>query len=217
MTELTAPGLGRAADQWRLLLAFHVGRAGHAAISQQLLAPLLSSPDLPVQGTARAILYAVGGPAADIRLQTLILEAELTELSGSASDDDRLRIHHALAANYAALSNYQQAVTHAQHELQIRTEIQGPDHPDTLAIRADLAYWTGHAGNLRGALSQFEELLPDVERILGPNTPHAVSIRNNLAAWTGYAGDPSGALRLFEEKSCCLTWSGSSVSATAIL
>ena len=39
----TRPGLGEAGDQWRLLLAFAAGRAGRPAITQRLLAPMLSS------------------------------------------------------------------------------------------------------------------------------------------------------------------------------
>ncbi|MFJ9635031.1 NB-ARC domain-containing protein, partial [Streptomyces sp. NPDC101175] len=37
----------------------------------------------------------------------------------------------------------------------------GPDHPDTLNTRANLAYWRGGAGDPTGAATAFEELLTD--------------------------------------------------------
>ncbi len=99
-----------------------------------------------------------------------MLEAELAALPPDA-DDDRLRIHHALAANHDALGEYRQALTHGQHELTLRTTIQSPDHPDTLTTRNNIAAWTGQCGDPAGALRLFQELLPDRERVLGPDHP----------------------------------------------
>lgn len=59
------------------------------------------------------------GPRADTRLQNIVLDAELAALPPGA-DDDRLRIHHALAANHATLGDYRKALTHGQHELNLR-------------------------------------------------------------------------------------------------
>jgi hypothetical protein len=36
--------------------------------------------------------------------------------------------------------------THAAELLPIRERLLGPEHPDTLATRDNLAYWTGQAG-----------------------------------------------------------------------
>src|SRR5215470_15534856 len=42
-TELSGRSdLGAIGNRWRLLLAFHVGRAGYPAIAQQLLGPMLA-------------------------------------------------------------------------------------------------------------------------------------------------------------------------------
>ena len=123
-----AAALGPAADQWRLLLAFHAGRAGHPAITGRLLAPLLNSGDGQREDAARAVLHACAGPRADTRLQNIMLEAELAALPPDA-DDDRLRIHHALAANYGALGEYRQALAHGQHELNLRNQHPTPGPP----------------------------------------------------------------------------------------
>ena len=69
----------------------------------------------------------------------------------------------------------------------------GPEHPDTLAARANLADWTGQAGDAAGARDQFAALLPVRERVLGPEHPDTLTTRGHLAYWTGQAGDAAGA------------------------
>jgi hypothetical protein len=49
--------------------------------------------------------------------------------------------------------------------------VLGPDHPDVLSTRNNLAAWTADAGDVRGALEMFRALLPDQERVLGPDHP----------------------------------------------
>jgi hypothetical protein len=191
--------LGAIGNRWRLQLAFHTGRAGYPAIAQHLLAPMLTesaSPDN--EDAARAVLDAVGGPGADTRLQIIGLEAELAALPTDA-DDDRLRVHHALAADYYDLGDCQRALRHAQQELPLRRRIQGNYHPLTLNTRSSIATWTGEGGNPAEALRQSQELLPDQEQVLGPNHPFTLSTRSNIAFWTGQNGNPAEALRQFEE------------------
>ena len=190
--------LGTAADQWRLLLAFEAGRTGHPALTERLLAPLMTSGVEQREDAARAVLYACAGPGADIRLQNILLEAELA-VRPSTADEDRLRIHHALSMNHHTLGEYGQALTHGQHELAVRITTQPPDHPDILAVRANIAGWTGVCGDAVGALRLYQELLPDQERVLGPHHPDTLSIRANIAGWTGECGDVADALQLARE------------------
>jgi tetratricopeptide (TPR) repeat protein len=187
--------LGAAGDRWRLVLAYHADRAGLPHLTARLLAPLINCTDHARQDAATMVQRAVDGPGADIRLQNILLEAELTALPPDV-DDDRLRIHHALAVNHGALGEYRQALTHGQHELTLRTTIQSPDHPDTLTARNDIASWTGQCGDPAGALRLARKLLPDQERVLGPDHPDTLRTRNNIAHLTGRCGDPAGALRL---------------------
>jgi hypothetical protein len=190
--------LGAAGDRWRLVLAYHAGRAGLPDLTAQLLAPLINSTDHAGQDAATMVQRAVDGPRADIRLQDILLEAELTALPPDA-DDDRLRIHHALAVNHGALGEYRQALTHGQHELTLRTTIQSPDHPDTLTIRDNIARWTGECGDAAEALRLSRELLPDQRRALGPDHRDTLATRSNIASWTGECGDAAEALRLSRE------------------
>jgi hypothetical protein len=191
--------LGAIGNQWRLLLAFYTGRAGYSDITQQLLTPLLAAPDTAEdRDAARAVLYAVGGPGADTRLQIVGLEAELAALPTDA-DDDRLRVHHALAADYGHLGDYRRALHHSQQELLLRRRIQGADHPDTLTTQSDIAFWTGESGHPAEALRLFRELLPDQARVLGPSHRDTLTTRSSIAHWTGESGHPAEALRLLQK------------------
>jgi hypothetical protein len=67
--------------------------------------------------------------------------------------------------------------------LPVRERISGPEHPRTLAVRADLARFIGEAGDAAAARDQYAALLPVRERISGPEHPSTMTIRANLAHW----------------------------------
>ena len=56
---------------------------------------------------------------------------------------------------------------------------------DPLTGRANLAHWTGMAGDPAGARDQYAVLLPIEERVLGPDHPYTLLSRANLAHWGG--------------------------------
>ena len=102
-----------------------------------------------------------------------------------------LRIAQALghSGSYAAARDLFQQIATAYE----KDGNRGPEHPDTLAARADLAYWTGYAGDRASARDQIAALLPVIERVLGPEHPETLTVRANSARWTGEAGDAAGA------------------------
>ena len=75
----------------------------------------------------------------------------------------------------------------------VRERVLGPEHPDTLTARSNLAASTGRAGDAAGARDQFAALLPVRERVSGPEYPGTLAARHELAYWTGEAGDAAGA------------------------
>jgi hypothetical protein len=197
--ELERPGIhSELADQWRLLLGFHTGQAGDTALAQRLLATMISTGTTGQRDAAAAVLRAIGGAHADTRLQVILLQDELDRIPASA-DDDLLRLHHALAANYGTLGDYHQALHHGTQELPLRHHIQGPDHPDTLATRANIAHLTGECGKAPEALRLYQDLLPDQIRVLGPDHPLTLATRANIAGWTGRCGKVAGTLRLYQD------------------
>lgn len=73
----------------------------------------------------------------------------------------------------------------------------GPDHPDTLTARHNLAAWRGEEGDAAGAVIAFTGLLPHRDRVLGADHPDTLATRHNLAHWRGTAGDAHGAVADF--------------------
>jgi hypothetical protein len=57
----------------------------------------------------------------------------------------------------------------------------GPDHPDTLASRNNLAMAYEDAGRVAEAIPLLERTLADSDRLLGPNHPTTDVVRGNLA------------------------------------
>lgn len=93
---------------------------------------------------------------------------------------------HRPADNLAALRPWLDRCT---HDL-------GPDHPDTLALRGELASWTGRAGDVVAARDMSDDLVADQTRVLGPDHRDTLTTRSNVAWWTAAAGDAAGAWRL---------------------
>jgi hypothetical protein len=93
------------------------------------------------------------------------------------------------SGSYAAARDLFTRIADAQRN----SDDYGPDHSDTLAARASIAYWTGKAGDAAAARDQYAALLPVRERVLGPEHPDTLTTRNNLASWAGEAGDAAAA------------------------
>ena len=75
----------------------------------------------------------------------------------------------------------------------------GPDHPDTLNTRNNLAGAYRAAGRLDEAITLSQQNLKDSEDLLGPHHPHTLTTRNNLASAYYDAGRLDEAIPLFEQ------------------
>jgi hypothetical protein len=143
------------------------------AASALVEAAVPANPQLPAAWPVCAVLLpharAVLDPASDGMRQM----AEYLGHSGS----------------YDAARDLYQPIVDGRRE----SDAYGPEHPGTLDARADLAFWTGEAGDAAGARDQCAALLPIYERVLGPDHPQTLTTRGNLASWTGQAGDAAGA------------------------
>jgi hypothetical protein len=107
---------------------------------------------------------------------------------GDCLSGDMARIARFLghSGNYTAARVLQQQITDT------REQVLGGEHPRTVAARANLARWTGQAGD-PAAARQYAALLPVRERVLGAEHPDTLAARAKLAYWTGEAGDPAAA------------------------
>ena len=75
-----------------------------------------------------------------------------------------------------------QAIQVGEPLLADQERVLGPDHPDTLASRNDLAGAYRAAGRAAEAIALHERTLADRERVLGPDHPSTMTVRDNLAA-----------------------------------
>ena len=75
----------------------------------------------------------------------------------------------------------------------------GPDHPDTLATRGNLAIAYRKSGNLEKAIDIFEDVLANRTRLLGPDHPDTLATRNNLALAYRESGNLQKAIDIFED------------------
>jgi len=71
----------------------------------------------------------------------------------------------------------------------ITTGGYGPDHPNTLTTRKNIAAFTGRAGDPGEALRLFTGLLPDHQRVLGPDHPDTLRTRQWIAYLSGNPND----------------------------
>ena len=63
-----------------------------------------------------------------------------------------------------------------------KVRVLGPDHPDTLTVRGNIAAFYGEAGSLEQAIGLLEALFAAQVRVLGPDHPLTLTVRGNLAS-----------------------------------
>ena len=70
----------------------------------------------------------------------------------------------------------------------MRERVSGPEHPATVTVRGNFAWWSGEAGDAAAARDLYAALLPVFERVSGPEHPDTLTVRGNFAWWSGEAG-----------------------------
>ena len=80
-----------------------------------------------------------------------------------------------------------------------REWVLGPDDPDTLNARNNLAVAYKSAGRLAEAIELYEQVLAERERVLGADHPDTLTVRNNLAGAYKSAGRLDEAIDAWEE------------------
>ena len=78
-------------------------------------------------------------------------------------------------------------------------DILGPNHPNTLTSRNNLACAYQDAGKLEESITLYEQNFTDFTRILGPDHPDTLTSRNNLAGAYREAGRVEEAITLYQQ------------------
>ena len=97
----------------------------------------------------------------------------------------------------AAMGRPQTALT-LKDTVDMLTDALGPDHPDTLTTRNNLATAYLDAGHVSTAIAMHQDLLADRTRILGPDHPDTLTARSYLANAHRQAGHVSTAIDIYE-------------------
>ena len=88
-------------------------------------------------------------------------------------------------------------MTAAERAVAQVTQLRGPKHPETLVKRAELARHRAEAGDLLGAIRDYENLLPDLVRVLGRDNPGTLDIGT---AGSANAGDRHSTIADYERR-----------------
>ena len=87
----------------------------------------------------------------------------------------------------------------ATRTVSLSTGLLGPEHPDTLAARGNLAFSYRVAGRTGEAIAIEEQVAADRERLLGPEHPDTLAARGNLAFSYRVAGRTGEAIAIEEQ------------------
>ena len=94
---------------------------------------------------------------------------------------------------------YTPMVTISELVLAASERVLGPEHPDTLASRNNLAAGYRAVGRHQDAITLDEQTLTTRERVLGPEHPDTLTSRNNLANGYQAVGRHQDAITLHEQ------------------
>jgi serine/threonine protein kinase len=140
-----------------------------------------------------------GGLGKKVTLRQAVDAAE-PEIAGSFSDRPLVAaaIRAALGLTYWYLGDYPKAIEQHARALELRESKLGPDDPDSLASRNNLAVAYHSAGRIADAIRLHGQNLKQYEAKLGPDHPETLRCRNNLAAAYYDAGRTAEAIPLHE-------------------
>jgi tetratricopeptide (TPR) repeat protein len=159
----------------------------------------------PADEAARLLAMAIPSePETNVRgwrrwqglLSHIDVLAELTP-DRQAGDDLSYLLDRA-AAFQQGQGQYPRAIDKLIRAANLDRSLHGPDHPNTLTSRHNLARAYRDAGRTTEAIALFEEILADRERLLGPGHPDTLTGRGNLALAYRNAGRTTEAIALLE-------------------
>jgi tetratricopeptide (TPR) repeat protein len=109
-------------------------------------------------------------------------------------------VRHALGSSRHALGQYDLALRHATRSYELRRDLLGPEHPETLASMATLANVFWEQGKTDEARTFYEQTLEMRRRTLGPEDPDTLASTGDLVRDLNWGqGKPDEARKLCEE------------------
>jgi tetratricopeptide (TPR) repeat protein len=183
-------------------LAARVIRAGLA--QQGRLGPVCRAAASAVEGSVAALAKHPDHAAV---MEMLGQVAALAENAGTAADDSGEQLPTMLTRlRSLALNHLVELGDTMPHAIAIGEPLTadldrllGPDDPDTIRARNDLARAYRETGRVADAVPLVEQILAARERLFGADDPRTLASRNNLASAYRATGRAADAIGLFEE------------------
>ena len=183
-------------------LAAQVIRAGLAR--QGRLGPAGRVAASAVEGSVAALAQHPDHVAV---MEMLAQVAALAENAGTAADEADEQVPTMLARLRSLAVNHlvelgdamRHAITIGEPLTADLDRLLGPDDPDTIRARNDLARAYRETGRVADAIPLVEQVLAARERLFGADDPRTLASRNNLASAYRATGRAADAIGLFEE------------------
>lgn len=153
--------------------------------SPDVLAGALRLANRVAAGLTRAGLFALG--------EALIRHAKVRLGALDPGAPEWLDTEQTLARTLGLRGQLTDAERRLRALLLRRRQVQGFEHPDTLALRDLLAWVLAEQGRLEEAQRRFRDLLPVCERVLGPQHNNTLAVRHRMAWITALRGRPDRA------------------------
>ncbi|MFD8005631.1 FxSxx-COOH system tetratricopeptide repeat protein [Streptomyces mirabilis] len=155
-------------------------------------------PDHRFTLTTRSRLAGYQGEAGDEAGAAALYEELLNHVERVFGPDDPLTVATSLQLFRWLTKDPISDRDAGRRVLERALQVLGPDHPDILAHRSNIAWKQGEAGDAIGAAATLEEVLSDQERALGSHHPKTFHTRFSIAHWRRSAGDVTGAAGIHE-------------------
>ena len=104
------------------------------------------------------------------------------DYSRSLFESEQIRLYLYRAFKYGHDLGIEYKTVELSAAVEVIEDVLGPNHPDTLATRNNLAFAYDSVGRFDEAIELYERVLADQERVLGPDHPDTLTSRNNLAS-----------------------------------
>jgi tetratricopeptide (TPR) repeat protein len=145
--------------------------------------------DLLAQAGASAQAGPDRKPDPDLKVRTVLDRAA----AGISERFDKqplveASIQDTIGNTYLDLGIYPAAQTHIERALDLRRQLQGADHPDTLEVMSDLARLLGAEGKYTDAEPLVRKVVETRRRVLGEEHPDTLDSMNVLALLYRYEG-----------------------------
>ncbi|MGV0743848.1 tetratricopeptide repeat protein [Mycolicibacterium sp. XJ870] len=114
------------------------------------------------------------------------------------SNPTTLGVGYMLARLHALGRDFAGALALAADIVAIRERATGPEHPDVLLNRTEMAYWCGLSGDTSTAAAELNALVPSLYRVLGEDHTATFAAEFNHALWRDWTDDVPQAIAVWE-------------------